>query len=105
MKTKFPQSPKAGLHLATALIDLAARISRNAGFRGDNLPLAIKSREKHGDRCAELDAIPATELRRRVSETIESHITSRDEWERLQRVEASERETLDQFIAGLEGAA
>jgi hypothetical protein len=79
----------------------------------DLLPLAVKDsdsrarrfREKYGDRCAELDAIPATELRRRVRETIESHISSREEWERLQSVETAERETLDKFIAELEGAA
>jgi len=77
------------------------------------LPLAVKDadrrakkfREQHGDRCAELDAIPSTELRRRVKSIIESHITDRAEWERLQTVEQAERDTLDQFIAGMEGAA
>jgi hypothetical protein len=79
----------------------------------DLRPLAIKKndtrsskfRKEHGNRCAELDAIPATELRRRVREAIEFHITNRDEWERLQKVEAAERETLDKFVAGLEGDA
>lgn len=78
------------------------------------LPLAVKDtdnrarkfRDKHGDRCAELDAIPSTELRRRVRAIIESHIdVHRDEWERLQAVEAEERYTLDQFIAGMEEGA
>jgi hypothetical protein len=80
----------------------------------DLLPLAVKAtdtrarnfREQHGDRCAELDAIPSTELRRRVKEIIESHIdVERDEWERLQGVEAEEKQTLDTFIAGMEGGA
>jgi hypothetical protein len=77
------------------------------------LPLAVKDsdsrstkfRKTHGSSCAELDAIPASELRRRVREIIESHITHRGEWERLKTVEAAERETLDKFILELEGAA
>jgi hypothetical protein len=77
------------------------------------LPLAVKDsdrrarkfRQQHGDRCAELDAIPSSELRRRVRAIIESHIdVQRDEWERLQRVEAEEKQTLDTFIAGMEGS-
>jgi hypothetical protein len=80
----------------------------------DLLPLAIKKadtrarkfRAEHGDRCAELDAIPSGDLRDRIRTKIESHIDAeRDEWERLQRVEEAERETLNKFIAGLEGAA
>lgn len=80
----------------------------------DLLPLAVKKKDKradkfralYGDRCAELDAIPSTELRRRVRDIIETHIdVRRDEWERLQQVEAEERKTLDKFIAGMEGAA
>ena len=80
----------------------------------DLLPLAVKDsdkrakkfRDKYGDRCAELDAIPSTALRERVRSIIESHIDiHRDEWDRLQAVEASERETLDKFICGMEGAA
>ena len=78
------------------------------------LPLAVKHSdtrarkflELHGDQCAELDAIPSNELRRRVESIIESHIdVARDEWERLQRVEEIERETLDGFIENLGGAA
>ena len=46
--------------------------------------------------CAELDALdalPATELRERVRATITAHIPA-DAWERLQRVEALERDTV-----------
>jgi hypothetical protein len=79
----------------------------------DLLPLAVKDkdprakkfRQRHGNRCAEIDALPASELRRRVQDTIELHITRRKEWQRLKRVEAAERETLDKFVAALEGAA
>jgi hypothetical protein len=78
----------------------------------DLLPLDVKDsdtrarkfREVHGDRCAELDAIPSTELRQRVSQVIESHIDiRRDEWERLQTIEDSEKETLTKFIDGMKG--
>lgn len=62
---------------------------------------AAKFREEHGDRCAELDAIPSSELRRRVRSIIDAHITNRDEWERLQRIEEAERETLEKTICGL----
>jgi hypothetical protein len=41
--------------------------------------------------CAELDAIPATELRNRVKQAILPHIHT-EEWERLQRIEKLERE-------------
>jgi len=59
---------------------------------------AAKFRERHGDQCAEVDAIPATELRRRVREAIEGHIPT-EEWDRLKSVEAAERES---FVGVLE---
>ena len=50
------------------------------------------------------DAIPSTELRRRVQTIIDSHIdVQREEWARLQRVEAAERESLKQFAQGMQG--
>ena len=48
---------------------------------------------EHGSQCAELDALPATELRRRVEEAITEHI-DREEWERLREVERLEKETV-----------
>ncbi|MGE0481623.1 MAG: hypothetical protein AB7Q17_14240 [Phycisphaerae bacterium] len=68
----------------------------------DLLPLPVKASDvraqafarTHGTRCAEIDALPPTELRRRVREAIEETI-DRDEWERLRTIEAAERETLD----------
>ncbi len=53
--------------------------------------------EQHGDRCAEIDAIPATELRRRLRSAIESHIPP-GEWERLQEVETAERSSWSAFV-------
>ena len=49
--------------------------------------------EEHGTKCAELDAIPARELRQRVEEAILSHIDP-DQWERLQEIERIEKESI-----------
>jgi hypothetical protein len=63
------------------------RLAVNAeDFKAFNLiPLQPKKSDRryssfvreHGQQCAELDALPATELRRRVQEAIESHIPKR----------------------------
>jgi hypothetical protein len=53
--------------------------------------------------CAELDALnalPATKLRERVRAAITVHIPA-DAWERLQRVEALERETVKRVFGHL----
>ncbi|NLX99929.1 MAG: hypothetical protein GXY83_27845 [Rhodopirellula sp.] len=77
----------------------------------DLLPLRIKRNKRgefsdkrakgfvaeHGDKCAELDAVPPDELRQRIENAIQEHIDG-DEWERLQRVEQAEQETLENFI-------
>jgi hypothetical protein len=52
---------------------------------------------EHGHRCAEIDAIPPTELRRRVEAAIVSHIDPQA-WERLKVVEAAEQQTLNTFV-------
>ncbi len=73
--------------------------------RFDLLPLPAKKTdrrykafvEQHGEDCAEIDAIPATELRKRVREAIESHIPT-EQWEQLKRVEQAERETFDKVL-------
>jgi hypothetical protein len=49
--------------------------------------------ERHGSDCAEVDALPPNELRRRVREAIISHI-DQVRWSKLQEVEQAERETL-----------
>jgi hypothetical protein len=47
---------------------------------------------EHGSECAELDALPPTELRRRVEAAIESHIPQ-EQWKRLKEQERLERES------------
>ncbi len=73
----------------------------------DLIPLKPKTNDsrfrrfvrEHGRKCAELDALPATELRRRVEEAILSHIDS-DQWERLKEVERLEKESIDKIAWG-----
>jgi hypothetical protein len=48
---------------------------------------------EHGTRCAEVDALPATELRARAERAILSHVDM-VRWERLKEVERVERESL-----------
>ena len=55
--------------------------------------------ESHGYECAELDALPATELRRRVKDAITSHIDL-ERWERLQETERLEKESIDKLESG-----
>ncbi len=53
--------------------------------------------DQHGRHCAELDALPPSELRRRVEQAILGHIDPAA-WERLQRVEEVERATMQDYI-------
>ncbi|MBX3400883.1 MAG: hypothetical protein KF873_19295 [Gemmataceae bacterium] len=55
-------------------------------------------RETHGDRCAEVDAIAPTELRRRVEAAIESHVDL-DEWARIHEVERLEKREVSEWFA------
>lgn len=48
--------------------------------------------ERYGDRCAEVEAVPAPALRAMVREAIERHIPQA-EWKRLKAIEAAERES------------
>jgi hypothetical protein len=57
-----------------------------------------------GRDCAEVDALPPTELRRRVETAILSHIDT-VRWERLRETERLEQQTIDEFISGLGPAA
>ncbi len=52
---------------------------------------------RHGNKCAELDAVPPNVLRSRVEDAINEHINA-EEWNRLLQVEAAERETFSNFI-------
>ncbi|MBN1491208.1 MAG: hypothetical protein JXA69_14945 [Phycisphaerae bacterium] len=66
----------------------------------DLLELPIKAgdsradqfRKEYGDRCAELDALPPDELRRRVEDAIAGHIDEA-RWEKLRAIEREEAET------------
>jgi hypothetical protein len=55
---------------------------------------------EYGSDCAEIDAIPPSELRRRVGEAIDRHIDV-ERWNRLINVENLERETLQRVVEGL----
>lgn len=57
---------------------------------------------RHGDQCAEVDALPPAELRRRVRGAIESHI-EQGRWERLKRVEELEQGVLLDLVSGWQG--
>jgi hypothetical protein len=59
--------------------------------------------ERYGDSCAEIDALPPSELRRRVAEAIDSHIDV-ERWNRLLTVEEAERATLLRLVDGLRTA-
>lgn len=68
------------------------------------LPVKNSSRSaafvaRYGTRCAEVDALPPTELRRRVQVAIESHI-DQARWQRLKRVEELEQGVLLDFVEG-----
>jgi hypothetical protein len=58
---------------------------------------------QYGTACAEIDALPPTELRQRVEGAINSHIDAK-RWNRLVTVEEAERETLLQVSQALEAA-
>jgi len=60
---------------------------------------AVKFLEAHGGKCAELDALPPTELRRRVEEAILSHVDI-EQWEQLQHIEDVERSSMNAYIDG-----
>lgn len=56
--------------------------------------------EKYGDAGAEIDALPPSELRRRVTEAIDDHIDV-DRWNALIQVEEAERATMRTVLAAL----
>ncbi len=53
-----------------------------------------------GPRCAEVEAVPANELRRMVREAIEQHIPQ-GQWERLKHIEEQEQESWSTAIAAI----
>jgi hypothetical protein len=56
--------------------------------------------EQHGTRMAEVDAIPASEVRRRVREAIEAHIPPK-EWKKLEKKEQEEIALWQRMMAKL----
>lgn len=69
------------------------------------IPLAPKKQDrryrafkaKYGDRCAEVEAVPAPALRAMVREAIESHIPQA-KWRRLKKIEATERASWEEVM-------
>jgi len=59
--------------------------------------------DEHGTECAELDALPPTELRQRVKNAITSHIPQ-ERWESLQETERREKEDFQDIMAKLKQA-
>jgi hypothetical protein len=59
--------------------------------------------ERYGEKCAEVEAVPADVLRDMVEGAIKSHIPA-NEWARLQAVEQQERQAW-QSVMGKVGAA
>jgi len=53
--------------------------------------------EQRGERCAEIDALPPPELRRRIKSAIESHVPQ-ERWEQLKLIEAEERATFAKLL-------
>lgn len=78
--------------------------------RYDIIPLAPKQRDRryakfldrYGPRCAEVEAVPATDLREMVRAAIEGHIPA-DQWARLRDVEERERAQWHEVMARIAG--
>jgi len=58
---------------------------------------------QHGYDCAEIDAIPPSELRRRVEQAILAHVPAA-EWNKLQAIERTEQESLTNILGALQAA-
>jgi 5S rRNA maturation endonuclease (ribonuclease M5) len=104
----------------SALLDLDAcpslEIERLAIHASDiqdfNLPpLLVKDSDsraaeftaKHGPNCVELDALPPSELRRRIAEAVEG-ILDKEGWDRAVRIEGVELASIRDFVANLKPA-
>lgn len=82
---------------------LAIREPDFAKFKLIELPVkqsdkrAGKFLKAQGGRCAELDALPPSELRRRVEAAILQHV-DQAEWNRLKQIEQIEKETMQEYV-------
>lgn len=80
--------------------------------RFDIIPLEPKKKDSRykkfvqnfGDRCAEVEAVPADELRNMVRAAIESHIPT-EQWKKLKALEATEKESWNRVMAQIKEAA
>jgi hypothetical protein len=78
----------------------------------DLIPLAPKKTDRrhaafvrvHGHQCAELDALPASELRLRVETAIEDHVP-KEEWAKLQETERLQQQSFQRSVAILKQAS
>ena len=85
--------------------DLTRLAIHKADIRKFHLPpLKIKSsdsrsesfRKRHGEQCVELDALPPTELRRRIRDAVE-HCIDSELWDRAVAVENAELSSIESF--------
>jgi len=72
------------------------------------LPVKLKDKraagflERHGERCAEIDALPPSELRDRVEAAIREHIDE-ERWSKLEETEALEKASVRSIIVDMGG--
>ena len=59
--------------------------------------------DQHGERCAEVDALPPNVIRERVREAIMRHIPA-DQWSQLQEIEQIERRSWESTLGSLRPA-
>jgi hypothetical protein len=66
-----------------------------------NDPRAASFLFRHGDECVELDALPPTELRRRIRKAVMRHVDT-ESWKRTKLVEAAETKSIVSFAKTLQ---
>jgi hypothetical protein len=94
------------------LVRLAVTIEQISAFGLPTFSAHEKQRDaryrwflaRHGETCAELDALNPNRLRELVSTAIEQRIDW-DAWDRAEAVEAAEMQSLREFLASWPGAA
>jgi hypothetical protein len=109
-QAKARSDPDEAIRHRTNSIIIWSRLAvHQADFAGhDLIALPVKESdrrsrgfvERYGENCAEVDALPPSELRRRVEDAITAHIDQK-RWAKLLMVEEKEKATLIDFCAGL----
>lgn len=59
---------------------------------------AASFREKYGNECVEVDALPPTELRKRIKDAVEA-LMDMDKWNRARGVEKAEQKSIADLVA------